>query len=65
MRLLNFAAIALIATPLALASGSAMAASAHNSQAGAYGDSNNPTDSTPDSPRVKHSAKHKAAHKKM
>ncbi len=59
MRRLTLVAVALIASPLALASGSAMAASAHNSQAGAYGDSKNPTDSTPSSPRVKHSAKHK------
>ncbi|MGI3903496.1 MAG: hypothetical protein ACRYGP_19470 [Janthinobacterium lividum] len=65
MRFLNLAAVALIASPLALAAGSAMAASAHNSQAGAYGDSKNPTDSTPGSPRVKHSAKHKGMMKKM
>ena len=59
MRLLSLAAAALIAASLALISGSAMAATAHNSQAGSYGPSSNPTDSTPASPRVKHSAKHR------
>jgi hypothetical protein len=63
MRFVTLVAVALIASPLALASGSAMAASAHNSQAGSYGDSENPTDSTPSSPHVKHAAKHKAMKK--
>lgn len=65
MRLLKLAGIALITSPLAIVSGSAMAASAHNSQAGAYGDSQNATSSTPASPRVKHAAKHKAMQKPM
>lgn len=58
MHLFNLATAALITIPLALISGSAMAATAHNSQAGSYGPSSNATDSTPASPRVKHSAKH-------
>ena len=63
MRLLNVAAAVLIVSPLAAVSGSALAATAHNSQAGGYGPSANPTDSTPASPRVKHAAKHKAMKK--
>lgn len=56
---------ALVALALAALPGAALAASAHNSQAGAYGQSQNPTDSTPSSPRVKHAAKHRAAHRGM
>ena len=58
-------ALGILGLPLAALTTSAEAASAHNSQAGAYGDSQNPTASTPASPRVKHSAKHKGMHKTM
>ena len=58
MRLLNLTVAALIAAPLALISGSAMAATAHNSQAGGVGPSSNAGDSTVSSRHVKHSAKH-------
>lgn len=58
MRLLNIAAVALIASSLALISGSAIAATAHNSQAGGVGPSSNAGDSTVSSRHVKHSAKH-------
>lgn len=37
-----------------------MAATAHNSQAGAFGASSNPGDTTVNSRRVKHAAKHAA-----
>lgn len=53
------AAAALLVLPLAGLSAPAQAASAHNSQAGGIGQSQNPTDSTVNSRRVKHSAKHK------
>ncbi len=58
MRLLNLAAVALIALPLAALSGSAIAATAHNSQAGGVGASTNAGDSTVGSRHVKHSMKH-------
>ena len=53
------AAAALLILPLACLSAPANAASAHNSQAGGFGPSKNPNDSTVNSRRVKHSAKHK------
>ncbi len=55
------AALAVLALPFAALSMPvpAKAASAHNSQAGGIGDSQNPTDSTVNSRRVKHRAKHK------
>ncbi len=55
------AAAALLTLPLAFVSPPASAASAHNSQAGALGPSQNPSDSTVSSRRVKHAAKHKKA----
>ena len=65
MRILTLVAVAVLASPLAVAPSLAVAATAHNSQAGSYGPSSNPTDSTPASPRVKHAAKHKGMHKGM
>ena len=65
MHFLNISAVALVVSPLLLMPSLALAASAHNSQAGSYGPSSNASDSTPDSPRVKHSAKHKNMHEKM
>ncbi len=59
MRMLTLVAVAVIASPVAVAPSVAVAATAHNSQAGSYGASSNPTASTPASPRVKHAAKHK------
>lgn len=55
------AALAILALPVAALSAAApaKAASAHNSQAGGIGDSQNPTDSTVNSRRVKHRVKHK------
>lgn len=56
------AALAILALPLGALMTipvPAKAASAHNSQAGGIGDSQNPTDSTVNSRRVKHRAKHK------
>ena len=65
MRLFNLAVIALIASPLAIVSGSAMAASAHNSQAGANGDTKNAAAPISKSRHMKHSTKHMGMHKKM
>ncbi len=59
MRTLTNAAVALVVSAIVIASSPVVAATAHNSQAGAYGPSSNVTDSTPSSPRVKHAAKHK------
>ena len=58
MRILNLVSVAMIASPLAIVSGSAIPATAHNSQAGAFGGSTNAGDSTVSSRHVKHSAKH-------
>lgn len=65
MRVLNLAAVVLIASPLAIVSGSAMAASAHNSQAGANGDTQNPAAPITKSRHMRHSTKHMGMHKKM
>ena len=60
MKSIRFAiAATLLALPLGALSVPAHAASAHNSQAGSIGDSQNPNDSTVNSRRVKHRAKHK------
>ncbi|RYC28961.1 hypothetical protein D3273_26425 [Lichenibacterium minor] len=57
MRLLKLATVVLCVSPLALVSGSAIAATAHNSQAGGVGPSSNAGDSTVSSRHVKHSVK--------
>lgn len=60
MKSIRFAiATAILALPLGALAVPAHAASAHNSQAGGFGDSQNPNDSTVNSRRVKHKAKHK------
>lgn len=59
MQLFKIVSTALVSSVLAMASSPVVAATAHNSQAGAYGASSNAGDSTPSSPHVKHAAKHK------
>lgn len=60
MKLLKLAAaVTVLALPIASLPAPASAASAHNSQAGGFGQSQNATDSTVSSRRVKHEAKHK------
>lgn len=53
----TFVTASLLALPAAGVSVSARAATAHNSQAGEFGASANPTASTPASRRVKHASK--------